>query len=57
MVIFSLLSLSKQPKGVPSKNDRPIAIWVWVKIRPPGIGPQILVFSSIYQGSILGAYF
>ena len=25
-------------------------IWVWVKIKPPGIGPQILVHVSIYQG-------
>ena len=24
--------------------------WVWVKIKPPGIGPQVLVFGSIYQG-------
>ena len=28
--------------------------WVWVKIKPPGIGPQVLVLGSIYQGSILG---
>ena len=27
------------------------AILVWVKIRPPGIGPQVLVFGSIYQGN------
>ena len=29
----------------------------WVKIEPPGIGPQVLVHVSIYQGSILGTYF
>ena len=23
--------------------------WVWVKIKPPGIGPQVLVLGSIYQ--------
>ena len=23
---------------------------VWVKIKPPGIGPQVLVVGSIYQG-------
>ena len=32
-------------------------IWVWVKIKPPGIGPQVLVRVSIYQGFILGTYF
>ena len=25
-------------------------IWVWVKIQPPGIGPQVLVHVSIDQG-------
>ena len=25
-------------------------IWVWVKIKPPGYGPQVFVFGSIYQG-------
>ena len=29
--------------------------WVWVKIKPPGIGPQVLVFGSIYQGKPFGA--
>ena len=27
-------------------------IWVWVKIEPPGIGPQVVVHVSICQGSI-----
>ena len=33
--------------------------WVWVKIKPPGYGPQVevVVEVSIYQGSILGTYF
>ena len=31
--------------------------WVWVKIKPPGCGPQVLVLGSIYQGSILAAHF
>ena len=26
------------------------SMWVWVKKRPPGIGPQILLDVSIYQG-------
>ena len=26
-------------------------IWVWVNIKPPGYGPQILVHLSIYQGN------
>ena len=29
----------------------PLAIWVWVKIKPPGIGLQVLDHVSIYQGS------
>ena len=33
------------------------AIWVWVKIRPPGIGPRVLVIVSIYQGAISGTFF
>ena len=28
----------------------PGLIWAWVKIKPPGYGPQVLVFGSIYQG-------
>ena len=27
---------------------------VWVKIKPAGIGPQVLVIVSIYQGANLG---
>ena len=26
--------------------------WVWVRIKPPGHGPQVLVHVSTYQGSI-----
>ena len=26
-------------------------MWLWVKIKPPGIGPQVLVLGSIYQGN------
>ena len=29
------------------------AMWVWVKIQPPGYGPQVLVLGSIYQGNSL----
>ena len=32
-------------------------IWVWVKIKASGIEPQVLVFVSIYQGSIFGYLF
>ena len=34
-----------------------IVIRLWVKNKPPGIGPQILVHVSIYEGSILGTDF
>ena len=27
-----------------------IPIWLWLKIKPPGIGPQVLLLVSIYQG-------
>ena len=30
--------------------------WVWVKIKPPGYGPQVLVFGSIYQGKPFWGY-
>ena len=35
------------PRCLVKKN---IAMWVWVKV-PPGIGPQVLVFGSLYQGN------
>ena len=39
----------KQKPTVPTNKD------VWVKIAPPGIGPQVLVFGSILPGqAILG---
>ena len=41
-----------QPSILSSADKR-----VWVKIKPPGIGPQVLVIVSIYQGAILGTYF
>ena len=31
-------------------------IWVWVKVKPPGIGPQVLVHVSIYQGKPFWGY-
>ena len=34
-------------------SDFRLSKWVWVKIKPPGIGPQVLVHVSIYQGSIV----
>ena len=36
---------------------RESATWVWVKIKPPGYGPQGLVVGSIYQTSILATHF
>ena len=32
------------------------AKWVWVKIKPPGNGPQVLVLGSIYQGNPFWGY-
>ena len=32
-------------------------MWVWVKIKQPGSGPQVLVLGSIWQGSVLGTSF
>ena len=29
----------------------------WVKMKRPGIGPQVLVIGSMYQGSVLGTRF
>ena len=43
--------------GFSDQNYVPHLIWVRAKIKPPGIGPQVLLLGSIYQGSILGAYF
>ena len=31
-------------------------MWVWVKIKPPGYGPQILVHVSTYQGKPFWGY-
>ena len=33
------------------------SIWVWVEVNPPGIGPQVLVFGSIYRASLFGYAF
>ena len=40
-----------------AETERPRGMWVWVKIKPPGIGPQVLVQGSMYHGSILGTDF
>ena len=45
MVVSLLVSLPSLKWGF--TNERSI-IWVWVKIKPPAIGPQ--AFGSIYQG-------
>ena len=44
--------------GSPLARDLcPPAIWVWVKIKPPGYGRQVLGLGSIYEGySILLAH-
>ena len=38
-------------------NQALLATWVWVEIKPPGIGPHISAQVSIYQGSMLGTSF
>ena len=37
-----------------SYSQLPVPYYVWVKIKPPGYGPQVLVHVSTYQGCILG---
>ena len=46
-----LRALTRGDQGKPffKKGKGPYQIWVWVKIQPPGNGPQVLVFGSIYQ--------
>ena len=43
-----------------SQGDQDLAhmgsIWVRAKIKPPGYGPQVLVFGSIYQGKPFWGY-
>ena len=41
--------------GLMSSTKLTGLMWVWV-IKPPGIGPQVLVHASIFQSSILGTY-
>ena len=41
--------VGREQMGVFSQNP----VWVWVKIKPPGIG----LFGSVCPGSILGTYF
>ena len=33
-----------------------VATWLWVKIKPPGIGPQVLVLGSVWQGNPFGVH-
>ena len=52
------VSRQERPTSAPAegrkhREETGFPIWVWVKIKPPGIGPQGLVLSSICQGSIL----
>ena len=55
---------SNWPSGDPGMPFRDALGWCWGQNgygselnKPPGIGPQVLVLGSIYQGSILGTYF
>ena len=44
---------AKKRGWVPQISDsceRVRGVWVWVKMKPPGIGPQVLVLGSLYQG-------
>ena len=48
-----MLSIAEEPKEAAAGNVGGSSVgkqWVWVKIQPPGYGPQVLVFGSIYQG-------
>ena len=52
--------MKNEPCSNPRKNSlvaHQKTIWLWVKIKPSGNGPQVFVHVSIYQGSILGTYF
>ena len=52
----------QKPPGLYTNMRRPARVlrslnWAWVEIQPPGIGPQVVVQVSIYQGKqILGTY-
>ena len=59
-------SQSRETKQVSSLWGKPrshfgsgilTSIWVWVKIKQPGIGPQVLVYVSICQGFIFSTDF
>ena len=49
--------LGNWPKQLLLAFLRGAMTWVWVKIKPPGYGPQVLVHVSTYQGSSWGTYF
>ena len=37
-------------------SERRKSEWLWVKVKPPGIGPQVLVVVSICQGNLFCGY-
>ena len=53
VALFVLLAFNALPKllGCSSSSS------VWVKIKPPGIGPQVLAFGSISRASRFGSSF
>ena len=60
--LFGVQALACAKRGLPSGHtgvNLKWALWMdmWVKMKPPGIGPQVLVLGSIYQGFVLGTYF
>ena len=52
----------QESKGLKPKARKPwksgggTILFVWVKIKPPGYGPQVLVMGSIYQGNPFWGY-
>ena len=44
-------SAARPSKYVPHTWRNSSSMWVWVKIKPPGIGPQVLVHVATFQGN------
>ena len=51
LVLPQLGSISTKNGWFPGGFGGDQPIWAWVKIEPPGYGPQVLVHASIYQGN------
>ena len=60
--VFLFADCTQLLMHIPAKREVKLlakvpSTWVWVKIKPPGNGPQILVIVSGYQGRPLGKLF